>query len=388
MKLFFDDHDFDGQLQRSVGKADSGMANVGECLFIASTITPGDRDSWYRAWSGFADRLVAQAETALRDRHRVTARSCSLRAAEYYRQAFFWHREDLSCAELTTAHAASVAAFQDALPLMDCTTRVLGGEAPGYLFAPPGRGPYPTILHIGGYDGTAEETAASAHEALARGWAFLALDGPGTGQCLYRQKISMRPDWEHVVPGMVDLATAQPEVDAERVVLVGRSFGGLLAPRGASGDMRLAALVADPGQYDISESVSDRLGDLWSRVDDPAADEQFESLLQLPGMRTLFGPRMATHGITSVREYVGELRRYNSRDQAPTITCPSFITDNETDVVSTGQGEELYEALTCPKEFRRFRLAEGAEGHCEGMAPTVFWAAAFDWLDETVASGR
>ena len=26
MKLYFDDEDFDGQLQRSIGKADSGMA--------------------------------------------------------------------------------------------------------------------------------------------------------------------------------------------------------------------------------------------------------------------------------------------------------------------------------------------------------------------------
>ena len=52
MKLFFDDETFDGQLQRSVGKADSGMASVGECLAIAEQITPGDRDSWYRSWSG------------------------------------------------------------------------------------------------------------------------------------------------------------------------------------------------------------------------------------------------------------------------------------------------------------------------------------------------
>jgi len=386
MKLFFDDENFDGQLQRSVSKAGSGMANVGECLFIASTITPGDRDNWYQAWSGFADTLAARAAAALRAGHPVTARACSLRAAEYYRQAFFWHREDLSCAQLRTAHAASVAAFQEALPLMDCTTRVLGGETPGYLFAPKGKGLYPTILHIGGYDGTAEETAASAYEAVARGWAFLALDGPGTGQSLYRQQIYMRPDWEHVVPKMVDLAVAQPEIDKERVVLVGRSFGGLLAPRGASGEPRLAALVADPGQYDMSEGLPDRLGDLWNHVDDPTADDQFESLLQLPAMKTLFGPRMATHGITSVRQYVGELRRYNSRDQASSISCPSFIADNETDVVSTGQGQELYDALTCPKTFRRFTLAEGAEGHCEGLAPTVFWAAAFDWLDETVAS--
>ena len=31
--------------------------------------------------------------------------------------------------------------------------------------------------------------------------------------------------------------------------------------------------------------------------------------------------------------------------------------------------------------FRLFTRAEGAEGHCEGMAPIVFWTAAFDWLD-------
>ena len=58
VKLYFDDEDFDGQLQRSVGKADSGMANVGECLAIAERITPGDRDSWYRAWSDFAGQLA------------------------------------------------------------------------------------------------------------------------------------------------------------------------------------------------------------------------------------------------------------------------------------------------------------------------------------------
>src|ERR1700691_2215635 len=39
MKLYFDDVAFDGQLQRSVGKADAGMANVGECLAIAEQIT-------------------------------------------------------------------------------------------------------------------------------------------------------------------------------------------------------------------------------------------------------------------------------------------------------------------------------------------------------------
>jgi dipeptidyl aminopeptidase/acylaminoacyl peptidase len=40
----------------------------------------------------------------------------------------------------------------------------------------------------------------------------------------------MRPDWEAVVPGMVDALVKHPQVDPRRIVLVGRSFGGLVAP--------------------------------------------------------------------------------------------------------------------------------------------------------------
>ena len=76
--------------------------------------------------------------------------------------------------------------------------------------------------------------------------------------------------------------------------------------------------------------------------------------------------------------------RHRCEELDPSIACPSFVADNETDHVSTGRGRKLYDALTCAKTFRQFTRAEGAEGHCEGMAPIVFWTAAFDWLDTTV----
>lgn len=46
-----------------------------------------------------------------------------------------------------------------------------------------------------------------------------------------------------------------------------------------------------------------------------------------------------------------------------------------------GQGRQLFDQLAYPKEFRAFGKSEGAEGHCEGMAPVTFWTAASDWLD-------
>ncbi|HEX3565354.1 MAG TPA: alpha/beta fold hydrolase [Acidimicrobiales bacterium] len=382
MKLYFDDESLDGQLQRSVGKADSGMANVGECLAIAEQIIVGDRDSWHRAWSRFGSGLVDQADEAIASGHRASARSALLRAAEYFRQSFFLHRDDLDGDEFRTGYAASVRAFLTALPLLDYPAEILSDGLSGYLFTPrDAGGRIPTILHIGGYDGTAEELFASAAPALDRGYAFAAIDGPGQGAMLYDQRIPMRPDWENVVPGMFDALIRHPQVDPDRVVLVGRSFGGLLAPRGASEEHRLAAMIVDPGQFDLGVALIGRLGDLGKQVEDPAADSQFESLLTIPALKALLAPRMVTHGLTSVREYCRDVLRYSNRESAAAITCPSFVTDNETDQVSTGQGKALFEQLTCPKTFRLFTKAEGAEGHCEGLAPVVFWTAAFDWLD-------
>jgi surfactin synthase thioesterase subunit len=383
MKLFFDDENFDGQLQRSVGKADAGMANVGECLAIAAQITGGDRDSWYREWTTFGLRLVEQADAAVAAGHHVSARGSYLRATEYLRQAFFFHRENLDGNELRSAYAASVSAFGKALPLLNHRAEALTRGLSGYLFSPAeASGPLPTLLHIGGYDGTAEELYASVYPALERGYAFAAVDGPGQGAVLYNQRIPMRPDWENVAPGMLDALLANPEVDPARVVLVGRSFGGVIAPRGASTERRLAALIVDPGQYDMGATIAARLGPLAQRLTDPTADPVFQGMLDNPSMAALLGPRMVTNGTPTVRGYFADMTRYHNRDSAPKITCPSYVTDNETDHVSTGQGQLLYDNLRCQKEFRRFTLAEGADGHCEGMAPIVFWTAALNWLDD------
>jgi pimeloyl-ACP methyl ester carboxylesterase len=382
VKLYFDDESFDGQLQRSVGKT-SDMASVGECLAIAERITPGDRDSWYRAWSDFATRLFDQGTQALDGGRRASARSLFLRSTEYFRQAFFFHRDDLDGGELRAAYPASVRAFRAALPLLGHRAEVLSDGLSGYFFAPrESGGALPTILHLGGYDGTAEELYDAVEPALARGYAVAAVDGPGQGSMLYDQGVPMRPDWEEIVPGMVDELMRNPEVDPERIVLVGRSFGGLLAPRGASGERRLAAMIVDPGQFDLGPVILGRLGELGARVDDPSADDQFESLLTIPALRAVFAPRMVTHGMTSVRAYCRDLLRYSNEGTAAAITCPSFVTDNEVDLVSTGQGKILFDHLTCAKTFRLFTQAEGAAGHCEGLAPVVFWTAAFDWLDD------
>jgi pimeloyl-ACP methyl ester carboxylesterase len=170
----------------------------------------------------------------------------------------------------------------------------------------------------------------------------------GQGAMLYEQRVSMRPDWEHVVPGLLDALSTHPEVDPDKIVLVGRSFGGYLAPRGAAGEPRLAAMIADPGQHDIGAATA-RFGDLRKRVHDPAADQEFNALLTIPAVKALLAPRMVTHGVSSVRAYCADLLRYTNADTITRVTCPSYVTDNETDVVSTGQGKELFITSPAPR---------------------------------------
>ncbi len=102
-----------------------------------------------------------------------------------------------------------------------------------------------------------------------------------------------------------------------------RSFGGLLAARGAAGVPRLAALIVDPGQYDMAVGLAARLGALWQHVDDRAVKARFDALLENPAMRTLLGPRMVTNGVADPQAYFQDMRRYAAAELAPSIKCPS-----------------------------------------------------------------
>src|SRR3984957_8608169 len=113
----------------------------------------------------------------------------------------------------------------------------------------------PTIIFTNGYDGTITDMLfASAVAACRRGYHALLFDGPGQGAMLYETNIPLRPDWETVVGAVVDFAQTLPEVHPDKLVISGWSLGGYLAPRAASGEHRLAACIADPGQWSLADS--------------------------------------------------------------------------------------------------------------------------------------
>jgi len=389
----FATRDFNSQLQRSLGKVYLGAASVGEAMAVADAIADGDTAGWHAAWRRLADDLEERAGAARAGGHDAVARGLYLRASEAFRQASFFHRVDLDCAELQAAWPRAAACFSAALELMAVVHAPLaipfeGRHLHATLVAPAeGDGPWPVLILPSGYDSCVEEALEmNGLSALREGYAVLGLDGPGQGKTLYdpATRAFMRADYGPVLTAAVDALVARPEVDGARIAAIGCSFGGYLVPRGAAEEHRLAAMVADPGQYDIGAALVARLPPaLVARIDEDGEEAvaAFEALAASPDGALLFGPRRTAHGCTTVQGYARALRDFHNRDAAPKIACPSLICDNEVDVISTGQGHQLAAAMTgATVEFVRFTAAEGAGGHCEGMGREVFDERVYPWL--------
>ena len=295
---------------------------------------------------------------------------------------------------LVACNARQTETFRRAGALMERPPEVLeipyeGTTLPGYFFraADDGR-PRATVILTGGYDGTVEELYFfNGAAALARGYNVLAFDGPGQGAALLQQGIVLRPDWENVVTPVVDHAVARPDVDPERIALIGLSLGAHLAPRAASGEHRLAACVADCGAYDLHAAFLERLpGPVATRFaeGERAAVAGVGKLLEVMAGKPTAGwslrRGLQVHGAPDVLSLVEMWKDYSLAGRAEHITCPTWVCNAEGDDISAS-APQLVEALTCEKEFVTFTAAEGAGDHCEAGARHLYHARSFGWLD-------
>jgi dienelactone hydrolase len=382
-KVYFRDPSFDGQLGRTLAAAAVDSADLGEALATARRVGKLNGDSWHRAWSQTAVGARRASEAARLAGDLVTARHALLRASEYFRQAYFFIRTNLDDPRLQEAYNGHVETFRSATTLMN-----LGAEEVqipyesttlhGYLFAPDRTGaPRPTLLFPCGYDSTAEAGWVNVPAAVQRGYNALVFEGPGQGEALFTQRLYFRPDYEAVLKPVLDWLLARPEVDRSRVVLIGRSFAGYLAPRAAAFEKRLAALVCDPAQPDMGARLPDGVvGKVAPAL--VKAQTRFDA-----NRAEFFGARMAAHGIDSIEEYFTELRRYNMLPVAAGISCPTLIVEAEHDFAG-GDGQRLIDALSCPSALLPLTEAQGADGHCGGLGQEIWTEAVYGWLATTL----
>lgn len=385
-RVLYRNPSFDGQLVRTLGAVPTGAADLGEAFATARGMGKLTGASWHRAWSARAATALRAAEASHEAGDLVSARLAYLRASEYARQAFYFIRSDVDDDRLQSSYHTHVEAFRCALTLMDSVSHAAqipyeGSTLPGYLLVPSGEARRrPTLVFPAGYDSTAEAGWVNAAGALARGYNALLFEGPGQGGVLYTQHLYFRPDFENVLGPVLDWLLPRPEVDPKAVVLVGRSFGGYLAPRAAAFEHRIAALVCDPAQPDMGSRIPDGL---VGRVAAPLAALQTKLGA---GRAEFFGARMAAHGLGSIAEYFTELRRFTMIEYAAKITCPTLIVEADHDFAGGG-GTRLKEAMQPSLATLAALTAEaGAEGHCAGLGQDLWAQTVYGWLARTLAT--
>ncbi|MFD4790322.1 alpha/beta hydrolase family protein, partial [Streptomyces sp. NPDC058459] len=367
-----------------------GGADLGEVLVTCRRIPEGDEESWSAQWAATAARVERIGRDALASGHQVSAREALLRASNYYRTADFYRRENPAAdAESARLARASQQTFADAVALLDTPVRALrvpyqDTTLPGYLFLVDDSGAArPTVVYHGGYDSTLEEDyLALAAGALRRGYNVIAFDGPGQGANVREQGLHFRPDWEAVVTPVVDFALTVPEVDSERLVLIGTSFGGLLAARAAAFEHRIAACVLHDGVYDFHAVVA-------ASVDLSAATVpgRMEALMaQSTMLRWSVRNGRWTFGVADEQALAKATEAYTLAGIADRITCPTLVLEAENDQFFKGQPQQVFDELACQKELIVFREDEGAGEHCHEGAISLFHQRTFDWLDTVLAS--
>ncbi|MEJ2868270.1 hypothetical protein WCD74_10865 [Actinomycetospora sp. OC33-EN08] len=395
---FFSDNGFQFAVEVTLGGVRHGAADPGDVLSTIARIPDGRPEAWVAEWTATADRVADEARSAEAAGHRASAAARWLRAANYYARATdsadtaevftgLWehHRDawDRFC-DLTTA-IGDLAIERIAVPYG-------GSTLPGYVFTRPGAGPRRTLVFVNGSDGSVVSAwTDGAADALARGWTVVTVDGPGQNAALVRQGIPFRPDWEAVLTPLIDHVITRDDVDGDRIAVLGLSQGGFWVPRAVAHEHRVAAAVADPGVVDVSTAGLANLPGFLRRTLDAGEKHMFDQEMawglrfSRGGLATTLAWRMRPYGVDSPYDFFTAAQQYRlTPDDLAGIRCPMLITDPEHEQFWPGQSAELARSLTCPVTVVPFTAAEGADRHCEPLAPALRGERILDWLDDTV----
>lgn len=404
MGLIFKDDLHDEFGSWPLGFIPYGGADFGEVLAVARAVGDGDDAAFYDAWTAAGDRLTAEAEQAQQGRRRTSARDLLLRASGAYAAAYHPLYGEPVDPRLLAGFRKQMATFAQAMALSDPPAAQLaipfeGATLPGWLVPAAGQASEvrPLLILTNGYDATVTDMYfASAVAATRRGYHCLLFDGPGQGEMLYEHGVRLRPDWETVVSAVVDFALTLPGVDPDRIALSGWSLGGHLAPRAASGEHRLAACIADPGQPGLAEAFRGflikfgvppeavtNLGEIdqqvlegiWQVV---AADRKLRWNIVQRGFWV--------HGVDNLRDYLRSVEQFTMQGRIEQIRCPTLVTLAEDDPLAAG-AQAFFDALRCRKDLIRFTAADGAGDHCEMLNRSRLNRSVLDWLDDAMGCG-
>jgi len=244
-----------------------------------------------------------------------------------------------------------------------------GKTLPAYLHLPhaPAEGErFPVTLVTGGMDGSKESMVALYGDpAIERGFAVLALDGPGQGECPGRGIYLKPTNFGDAGVACVDWLCEQPEIDPKRIVIRGSSFGTYFGTQAAAGLCKRIRGVSATG------------------------------VCQEPGAHTIFNMASPTFkvrfmfmcGFEDEAKFDTFVQGFDLRKVAAKVKCPYMIVAGEDDQLSPVEHTyKLFEKIKAP---RRLVVYESANHSIHGGPAAANGenreTMMFDWMVDRIA---
>ncbi|MFL4976835.1 MAG: alpha/beta hydrolase family protein [Xanthobacteraceae bacterium] len=337
-------------------------AAMGEIDIVIQRLKAREHDgnpdrAWKEEWAAMGDKVAAIADAAAGERREITAGNNYMRAGNYYYSAERFIPPGVDkMAMYDKALRCYRAALKRLYPNVEPVDVPYEGQslAAYFMKAPGVTGRAPTVVLFDGMDNCKEMSVIFAGiEFAKRGMHTLAIDGPGQGETQRLRQIHSRPDYE--VPGTAayEYVASRADVDANRVAVMGYSFGGYQAPRVAAFEKRYAACVAlGAMHWDLHGWQADVKARLAKDAKTSfTSNFQFRWVIGAPDNETAL-------------EWA---KRFTLEGAAERIECAFLVVHGENDrIVPVAEAKTLYKRVgSNRKHIKIFTAEEGGAEHCQ-----------------------
>ena len=213
-----------GDIRNRVGRRAPFLhADPSEAEAALAQMSNFEGETWAAAWNELGAKWEDKATAAEKSGNAAQAKECFLKSYGYYGIARhpFPSTPGKHHGYAKTRAMFLAASKYFAIPVEQVSIPFQPQPIVGHLRLPRQR-PAPMILHWGGIDNWKEERHSFGESFVKEGWGCFIIDSPGTGEC----PMPAGPDAHQVHLAVLDYWLKRPEVDANKIAVVGASFGG------------------------------------------------------------------------------------------------------------------------------------------------------------------
>ncbi len=228
-----------------------------------------------------------------------------------------------------------------------------------------------------------------AASACSRGYSVLTFDGPGQGAPLREQGLQFTPEWEKPTSAVLDAFLAS-HPRPEKIVLIGLSMGGYLAPRAAAFESRIDGVVSYDIGYDIQAAFKAGVPSILMRLRGMGLGKLVDHLAAFaaqfnPNLKWALSNSHWTLGSSGLLEMLDAVGPYTLAGVADRIRQDVLILAGAEDqFIPLDQVEKYRRALVNARSIttKVYDRASGGHEHSQLGAPTLWQADFFDWIEE------